>query len=185
MFRTNFLLTAAALAALLFFSSAHATDPSAYGALQGTSHAKAYFDVNIGIPEKLDTRLMLIEKTYSQLLAAGIKPDFVIGFRGKASDFVTKGDDYVFEEDLPVKNKIAERIGRLKKMGMTIEQCRIAAGLRGIDPADFLEEITLIENGYISMIGGFGQFSDTAAGLNGSGSSSGSSSSACFIGSLF
>ncbi len=40
-------------------------------------------------------------------------------------------------------------------------------------------------NGYISALGGFGQIKDTAAVINGSDSSGGSSGSDCFIGSLF
>jgi hypothetical protein len=42
-----------------------------------------------------------------------------------------------------------------------------------------------IANGYISALGGFGQIKDSAAVINGSGSSSGYSGNACFIGSLF
>ncbi|NOR23963.1 MAG: hypothetical protein GQ542_06130, partial [Desulforhopalus sp.] len=53
-------------------------------ALTNISAVKAYYDVNIGIPAKLVTRLKLIDKTYEQLVSAGVTPEFVVGFRGKA-----------------------------------------------------------------------------------------------------
>jgi intracellular sulfur oxidation DsrE/DsrF family protein len=59
----------------------------------------------------------------------------------------------VIEEDLPTKKKIHEWIQRFKERGIVMEQCRIAAGLLDIDAKDFLEQIEVVDNGYISMIG--------------------------------
>jgi hypothetical protein len=122
-------------------------------ALVNISKVRAYYDVNVGIPAKLVTRLRLIDKTYDQLVSAGVTPNFIIGFRGKASYFVTKGDDYVFDEDIPAKKKVLKYIQTLKARGIVLEQCHIAASLHNIDPKDFLSEIEVVQNGYISMIG--------------------------------
>lgn len=122
-------------------------------ALSDLSAVKAYYDVNVGIPGKLLTRLRLIDKTYEQLVSAGVKPEFIIGFRGKASYFVTKGDDYVFEEDMPAKKKVLKWVQTLKARGIILEQCHIAAKLHDIDPKDILPEVEIVQNGYISMIG--------------------------------
>ena len=122
-------------------------------ALQNISTAKTYFDVNMGISEKLVIRLKLIDATYDQLSAAGVHPEFVIGFRGKASRFVTKGKDYVFEEDLAAKKKVHAWVKRFKERGIPMEQCLIAAGFDDVDPKDILPEIELVQNGYVSMIG--------------------------------
>lgn len=122
-------------------------------ALSNISAVKAYYDVNVGIPAKLVTRLRLIDKTYDQFVSAGVTPDFIIGFRGKASYFVTKKDDYVFEEDIPAKKKVLKWIQALKARGIVMEQCLIAASLHDIDPKDILPEIEVVQNGYISMIG--------------------------------
>lgn len=67
------------LASILFFSTVlHAGAPTnIYNndrALQGVTESKAYFDVTIGDPKQLLIRLQLIEKTYNQLLAAGVTP---------------------------------------------------------------------------------------------------------------
>lgn len=146
------------LASILFFSTVlHADEPkNIYNndrALQGVTESKAYFDVTIGDPKQLLIRLQLIEKTYNQLLAAGVTPSFVVGIRGKASNFITKGSDYVLDIDLPEKRQIAAIVKKLKTMRIGVEQCYIAAGFQEIDVADFLPEVDLVTNGYVSLIG--------------------------------
>ncbi len=122
-------------------------------ALVGIRETHVYFDVNVGEPAKLLTRLELIEKTYSQLVAAGVAPRFVVGIRGKASNFFTKGDSYVLAADQAAKQNIAVWIDRFKGQGFGLEQCRIAADMQEIDLADFLPQIEVVANGYVSMIG--------------------------------
>lgn len=145
-----FILTASFL---FLLPSAFADELGNSRALQNLSSAKAYFDVTMGVPLKLETRLRLIHTTYQDIGRTGMKPDFIIGFRSKASNFVTKGDDYVFEEDIAVKKKIRDWVKRFKKMGIVMEQCAIAAEFQDIDPKDFLPEIEVVRNGYVSMIG--------------------------------
>lgn len=146
------------LASILFFTTlSHAESEKVVSnnnnALKGLKEAKAYFDVTVGNPKILLIRLQLIEKTHNQLVTAGVKPNFVIGIRGKASSFFTKGTDYVIETDLPEKEQIAALVKRLKTQNIVMEQCLIAAGFEGIDVADFLPQVELVANGYISMIG--------------------------------
>lgn len=146
------------LLAILFISSFAQGEPksSTYTndkALRGVDIAKAYFDVTVGNPSLLLLRLQLVEKTYNQLQAAGVRPEFVIGIRGKASNFFTNGNDYVLDVDLSEKEQITKLVKKLKKLGTDIEQCRIAADLQEIAPKDFLPEISLVANGYVSMIG--------------------------------
>ncbi|TKB07500.1 hypothetical protein [Desulforhopalus sp. IMCC35007] len=118
----------------------------------GLTEAKAYFDVTVGDPKPLLVRLQLIEKTYNQLVAAGVTPSFIIGIRGKASSFFTKGPDYVLDIDMPTKMQIARFVERAQAMHIGVEQCRIAAGFQEIEVADFLPQMKLVENGYVSMI---------------------------------
>lgn len=99
------------LAAILLVSTlAKANNPSDVynnNALKGLTTTKAYFDVTIGEPKQLLLRLQLIEKTYNQILAEGVTPIFIVGIRGKASNFFTKGSGYVLDIDLPEKQQIA------------------------------------------------------------------------------
>lgn len=121
-------------------------------ALSGIREIKVYFDVNIGEPDKLLNRLQLIETTYDNLADSGFSPRFVIGVRGKASNFFTRDEGYVLDIDLPVKKKIASRVEQLKARGFRLEQCSIAAGMQGIALADFLPQLEVVGNGYVSMI---------------------------------
>ena len=114
--------------------------------------ARVYFDVSIGEPEKLALRLGLIEKTRGDLIAAGLTPRIVVGNRGKASNFFTRGEDYVLESDLAVKKKILVLVARLKAAGMRMEQCGLAADMQGIATTDFLPQLEMVGNGYMAMI---------------------------------
>ena len=145
------------LASILFFTtlspaSPPITDIKNDQAIYGVTEAKAYFDVTIGDPGPLLVRIQLIEKTYNQLVAAGVTPSFIIGIRGKASSFFTKGTDYVLDIDLPAKIQIARFVEKFKAMHVGVEQCRIAAGSQDIEIEDFLPQIKLVDNGYVSMI---------------------------------
>jgi intracellular sulfur oxidation DsrE/DsrF family protein len=121
-------------------------------ALTGGKEIKAYFDVNIAESAKLLIQLQIIETTYSQLVALGYSPRFVVGVRGKASNFFTREDDYVLDNDIPSKKQIASRVEQFKAQGFRMEQCRIAADMQGIAVTDFLFPLVVVDNGYISMI---------------------------------
>jgi intracellular sulfur oxidation DsrE/DsrF family protein len=122
-------------------------------ALQGLTETRAVFDINQGDPDILALRLQLVEKTYHQLEAAGTSPKFVLAFRGKASNFLTKGETYIDQEDREKKQKIEILLKHLNQLGLPLEQCSIAASLAKIDPDDFLSYIKVVANGYTSLIG--------------------------------
>ena len=147
------IILALAAACLLAQDGSFAFARAGVTALAGVRNADVYFDVNVGEPAKLAKRLELIETTYRQLVAAGLSPRVVIGIRGKASYFFTSGDGYVLADDLPLKRAIAATAGKFRAMGFVLEQCRIAAGLQEIDVADFLPQLTIVDNGYVAMIG--------------------------------
>jgi len=152
---TKILLILTSILLLATVSSADSQDTTFSNdkALQGLKETKAFFDVTVGNPKLLLVRLKLVEKTHSQLVTAGVSPAFIIGVRGKASRFFTKGTGYVLESDLPEKAQIAAQVKKLKALNIGIEQCSIAAGFEDIDLSDFLPEVELVANGYVSMIG--------------------------------
>ena len=67
-------------------------------ALKGLKTVKVICDVNVGDPKLLLRRIELIDETYTQLIDAGIKPSFVVAFRGPASNYITRGPGYVSPE---------------------------------------------------------------------------------------
>jgi uncharacterized protein len=122
-------------------------------ALKGLSAVNIICDVNVGDADLLLRRLELIDETYTELLDAGVKPTIVVAFRGEASRFVTKNDKYIKPEQEPTHKKIQGWIDQFAQNGFRLEQCAIAAKTWGIDPSDILPQVTLVQNGYISLVG--------------------------------
>lgn len=121
-------------------------------ALKGLTTVKVVCDVNVGEPKLLLRRLELIDETYTQLLDAGIKPIFVVAFRGPATRYVTHGDGFAAPEHLPVKKEIQGWVDQFHQNGFTLEQCAIAARAQKVPAKDVLPQITVVQNGYISLV---------------------------------
>lgn len=122
-------------------------------ALDNLSELKVYFDIKADSAVKLEKRLIWIDETYKQVSQNEIKATFIIGIRSKASFFITKGDEYIDEEDILTKGKIENWLKYYVKKGIRIEQCGLTAKLFDIAPQDFLPEITVVKNSYISIAG--------------------------------
>lgn len=120
--------------------------------LDNHSGLKAYFDIKADSAAKIEKRLEWINQIYGQVSQEEGKASFIIGFRSKASFFVVKEDEDIDEEDLPTKRKIENWLKHFVKLGIPVEQCGLSAELYDIDPSDFLPEIIVVKNGYISMI---------------------------------
>ena len=121
-------------------------------ALNGLKTVKVICDVNVGDPKLLLRRVELIDETYTQLIDAGIKADFVVAFRGPATKYVTKGISYVAPEYQSIKKEIQGWIAQFYQNGFSIEQCAIAARGQKVPYNDILSPITIVQNGYISIV---------------------------------
>lgn len=137
---------------VLFPSLLWAGSPDDKQALGDLTSLKMVCDVNVGEAKLLLRRLELIDETYSQLIDAGVTPTVVVAFRGGASLFVTKGGKYVATEDAEMKKEIQGWIDQFSQHGFRIEQCAIAAKAQKVDPADFLAAVSVVQNGYISIV---------------------------------
>jgi intracellular sulfur oxidation DsrE/DsrF family protein len=133
--------------------SASSQQENGIRALDNLSELKVYFDVKADSAAKLEKRFIWINDSFNQATQKGLKATFIIGVRSQASFLVTKGDYYIDEEDIPTKGKIEKWLQRLVKKGIRIEQCGISAELFDIDPKDFLPEIIVVKNSYISIAG--------------------------------
>ena len=122
-------------------------------ALKGLKTVKVVCDVNVGEPKLLLQRLTLIDETYTQLIDAGIKPTFVVAFRGPATNYVTRGTGYVPPESRAIKKKIQGWVQQFSENGIVLEQCAIAARSLNVAFQDILPQITVVRNGYISIVG--------------------------------
>ncbi|WP_372681769.1 DsrE family protein [Desulfosarcina sp.] len=137
---------------VLFPSMAWAGNVDDKKALGNLTSLKMVCDVNVGEAKLLLRRLELIDETYSQLIDAGVTPTVVVAFRGGASLFVTQGAKYIDPGDAKTKREIQGWVDQFNQHGFRIEQCAIAAKAQKVDPADFLPAVTVVQNGYISIV---------------------------------
>jgi len=144
--------TAIIIAMLLIPVIVSANQPTDTNALNGLKTVKVICDVNVGDPKLLLRRIELIDETYTQLIDAGIKPEFVVAFRGPATKYVTKGTDYVTSENHSIKKEIQGWIDQFHQNGFSLEQCAIAARGQKVSYNDILSPITIVQNGYISIV---------------------------------
>ena len=121
-------------------------------ALKGLKTVKVICDVNVGDPKLLLRRIELIDETYTQLFDAGIKPSFVVAFRGPATKYITRGNEYVSPEHYTIKKEIQGWIAQFHENGFSLEQCAIAARAQKVSYGDVLPQITVVQNGYISIV---------------------------------
>ena len=129
-----------------------ANQPTDASALKDLTTVKVICDVNVGDPKLLLRRIELIDQTYTQLIDAGIQPSFVVAFRGPASKYVTKGTGHVASENHSIKKEIQGWITQFHENGFSLEQCAIAARGQKVSYGDVLPQITIVQNGYISII---------------------------------
>ena len=122
-------------------------------ALKGLMKAKFVVDVTVGDPELLLLRMDLLDTTYSQLIDAGVTPNIVIAFRGKASRFITNNAKYLPPEHQKYRLEMKTLVELFHELGFTIEQCGIAAAAQKINPKDFFPQVKVVQNSYISLIG--------------------------------
>ena len=145
----NFVL---ALSLLLFPVGIFANQLTNVNALKGLKNVKVICDVNVGDPKLLLRRIELIDETYTQLIDAGVKPSVVVAFRGPATKYVTRGTGHVPHEDQAIKKEIQGWIGQFSENEISLEQCAIAARGQKVPYDDLLPQITVVQNGYISIV---------------------------------
>lgn len=114
---------------------------------------KIAFDVTDGNPQALILKLTVIDLTRKQLLERGITPRMVIAFRGDASYFTQTNLAMVKEADRADALAIAARLRDLRKANgvEALEQCNVPLASRKLKPADLMQEVKLVQNGWISL----------------------------------
>ena len=122
-------------------------------ALKNISKAQVYFDVSVKESKLLLLRMELLDRTIKELEKDGLEVSGVVGFRGPASRYITKDEHYVLEESVADKKKIQEWVKTFAANGIIVEQCAIAAEILNIPADDFIPEIKIVGNGYVSLIG--------------------------------
>ena len=148
---------AAAVAAVLAVASvpAHPESPNDQAALSGLNEVKVAFDLTNGDGKALLTQLNIIDETRRSLMKQGVKPHFVLAFRGPATKLVQTDQSQIKAEDREYAAKIAEKIVALQSAdGITsVEQCAVAVRLAGTKLENVVAGIKVVGNSWISLMG--------------------------------
>ena len=114
---------------------------------------KVAFDVTSGNPQALILQLTVIDLTRKQLIERGITPKMVITFRGDASYYTQTNLSMVKEADRADALAIAAKLRELRKASgvESMEQCNVPLASRKLKPADLMQEVKLVPNGWIAL----------------------------------
>ena len=147
------LVTTVFLCLLSIGLPAHAAQPPGdKEALQGLTQVKVIFDITTGDAKKLLSRLGLIEETRDSMVKQGVKPHFILTFRGPASLLVQKDESRIKLEDLEVAAKIQQKLKEMSKdKSFQLNQCAVANRYLKIKNEDTIPELTVIGNSFISL----------------------------------
>jgi intracellular sulfur oxidation DsrE/DsrF family protein len=141
-------LTAAILALALAGCATTARETGA-----GANEMKIAFDFTEGNPVALLNKLNNVDVTRQQLIEKGITPKFVMTFRGNASYFTQTNLSSVKETDRADALKVAAKLRELKRApGIEgLEQCNLPLADRKLKPAEVMQEVKLVPNGWIAL----------------------------------
>ncbi len=115
---------------------------------------KVAFDITDANPQVLITKLTVIDLTRKQLIESGITPRMVLAFRGDASYYTQTNLMMVKEADRADALKIASQLRELRKANgvEALEQCNVPLASRKLKPADVMQEVKVVPNGWISLV---------------------------------
>ena len=112
------------------------------------------FLVDIGDPGKLNFYLEVIQGTYRGMADQGVKPDFILVYIGPSVKYLTTAPSEQTEEEAGgVLMDIESNVAKLAALGVRQEVCAVATNVFGIDNNPIFDGMTLVGDGFISLIG--------------------------------
>ena len=115
---------------------------------------KGVFLVDIGDASKLNFYLEVIQGTYKGMKAQGVEPDFVLVYIGPSVKYLsTSPSDEAEQAAGGVLLDIEANVEALAAFGIRQEICAVATRVFGIDNEAILPGLTLVGDGFISLIG--------------------------------
>ncbi len=119
---------------------------------------KLAFDFTDTNPVVLLNKLNNVDVTRKQLIESGVTPKIVMTFRGNASFFTQTNLGAVKEAERADALQVAAKLRELKKAPgvQGLEQCNLPLADRKLKPADLMQEVKLVPNGWIAL-GGYQQ----------------------------
>jgi intracellular sulfur oxidation DsrE/DsrF family protein len=147
-------LLAALAAAALVLASAGTRAADDKAALADLKEVKVGFDLKEGDGKLLLARLDVIDETRQSLIQQGVKPHFILAFRGPATKLVQTDPALMKPQDREIATKIAAKIKQMSAASGIegFEQCAVAVREQGTNAEMVLPEIRVVGNGFISLM---------------------------------
>ena len=116
--------------------------------------AKSVFLVDIGDAKKLNFYLQVIQGTHKNMKAQGVKPEFVLVYIGPSVKYLTSAPSAQTEKEAGgLMLDIESNVEALAALGIRQEVCAVATRVFGIDNKTVYSDMTLVGDGFISLIG--------------------------------
>lgn len=147
------LLLIAILLVPVFGLAGEQDNPTDKAALQSLDTGKAVFDVRTDSAGRLLFTLKVIERTAEGMAKQGVNPDFIVTFRGKTLPMLRAEPKTPNDADRAMLSEVRERLAEMKKRGWVLEACNVAASVLKVDERELSDDVTLVGNSLISLIG--------------------------------
>jgi intracellular sulfur oxidation DsrE/DsrF family protein len=121
----------------------------------GLKEARVAFDITAGEPGRMLNILNTIDETREGFLKQGITPRLVLAFRGPASLLTQTDLSRLKPEEREAAGKVAAKLKQLRAApGIErMDQCSIAMRGQKVDKAQVVPDVTIVENGWITLVG--------------------------------
>ena len=139
-------------ASSLSFASQEAINDHA--ALGNLKTGKGVFLVDIGDAKKLNFYLEVIQGTYKGMKDQNVEPDFIVVYIGPSVKYLSNApSDETEQEAGGILLEIEANIEALAGLGIKQETCAVATRVFGVDNKAVFPDLTLVGDGFISLIG--------------------------------
>ncbi|MDT8388816.1 MAG: DsrE family protein [Thiogranum sp.] len=123
-------------------------------ALADLKVGQAVFLIDIADAKKMNFYLEVIQGTFKGMQAQGVTPDFVMVYIGPSVQYLSTSPNAEIEaRHGALLMDIESNVEKLAALGIKQEICAVATRAFGIDNKTLLPELSLVGDGFISLIG--------------------------------
>ena len=155
--KTIIMLLTALNLVLLMHAPAQADTTNIYHdkrAIAKMTQGKAVFLVDMADAKKQAFYMDIIAGTHQNLTRQGVKPEMVVVYIGPSVKFLTTKPSMELEiESGEAIRQMQATSKKLKDLGVHQEVCSIATQVFGINNATLFPEMTVVGDGFVSLIG--------------------------------
>jgi intracellular sulfur oxidation DsrE/DsrF family protein len=123
-------------------------------ALADLKTGKGVFLIDIADAKKLNFYLEVIQGTHKGMKTQGVEPDFVLVYIGPSVKYLTTSPAEAAEQAAAgVLLDIESNVAKLASLGVRQEICAVATRVFKIDNDTLVPGLTLVADGFVSLIG--------------------------------